>query len=659
LTHPPDNVEPSEKSLIDLAARKERATVRRLVLVGLLLLVPVTAWAQAPNKSPESLLAEDTLLYFRFDGVELHRQAYDQTAFGELMKGELGAFVDYVAKVIMKQVNELALRDLPRGGAVPQHLLQMQNAYGQLPQLLAYCNRHGFVAGVELLELENYRAQLTLVFPQGGERKNKDAIFAFLNLIPALIDMKVTENKIGSRTIYSVEGTEPVNVAWWQEGEHVVVVIGSEKPEHTLARADGKAKNLTANPVYQELTKFNKYETFLRGYLHFEPGLKMAKAKFPPAARLIDKLGLDGLKHLTFWSGCEGKSQRSTIVLKTDKERKGLLKAFSGTSSLSLEKLPPIPPDATSVSAMDLDLAVLTDIVLDTIEAVMKEFAPDEAGKLEEGLKQVEQMLGFDPRKDLLGSLGSQILTYSSPSEGIFVMGTTYVIQVKNAKKLQASLDKLVKLASQMSEDRVAVATRDCHGVKLQMIHIKQPGMIFVPTFAIHNDWLIVSMMPQGVQGYALRSAGKVSAWKPTPLFQKALSGESGKGKITGLSESDPRPTAKMLFSLAPLVGGAVNSFMPGAFDVSMIPNAQSVTEPLFPNVSLTIDEGDVIRSESWESLALPDVGDVGYMGILSLVAIGNIGRSASVQFGPGGQAVPFPPPPPPIERKREKQNDR
>lgn len=621
--------------------------MRRLLLAGWFILLPNIAAAQTPATPPESFLAENSTLYFRFDGIEPHRAAFDRTVIGELMHGELGAFMEYVGQVITQQMNKTVMAELPKAGIVPAHLLQIQNAYGHLPQLLDYCNRHGFLVGVELIDLENYRTQLTLVFPHGGERKSKHALFAFFNLIPSLAEMKVAETKVGTRTIYLVEGTAPVTVAWWQEGEHVIATVGTEPPEHTLMRVDGKSKNLTSNPLFQSVAKFDRYETMLRGFLDFEPGLKMAKTKFPPANRLIEQLGLDGLKDLTFWSGCEGRAQRSTMVLRTAKDRKGLLRAFTGASSLEFDRLPAIPPDATSVSAMDVDLAALADIILEAVQAVVREVAPDQADSIQQGVKQAEQMLGFDPRKDLLGSLGSQIVTYTTPSEGPFWLGSTCMIKVRDAKKLEATIEKLVAFASQAADNRITITTRDCHGVTLRMVQVKQPGMFLVPTYAIYQDWLVLSLMPQGVQGFALRAAGKVPAWKPTLMAGNAIAAEAGKGKITGFSITDPRPTATTLMSFAPIVGGFVNSVAPGGFDVSMIPNAQSVVGPLFPNIGLTIDEGDAIRSESWESLALPDLGGVAWMAVGSLAAIGNLGRSAQSTFNQVGNQINPPPPVP------------
>src|SRR6516162_3923662 len=165
--------------------------MRRILIACCFVLFPTLAIAQTPATPPESLLAENTSLYFRFDGIEPHRAAYERTAFGDLMRGEVGAFIDYVGKVITQQMSQLVLKDRPQGGAVPMHVLQLQNAYGQLPQLLDCCNRHGLLAGVELLDLENYRTQLTIVFPGATARKDRDALFAFFNLVPSLLELKV------------------------------------------------------------------------------------------------------------------------------------------------------------------------------------------------------------------------------------------------------------------------------------------------------------------------------------------------------------------------------------------------------------------------------------------------------------------------------------
>jgi hypothetical protein len=53
----------------------------------LLLLIPGLAHAQ---DAPEQLLPAGTQLYLRWDGVAAHQSAYEKTALGKMMKGDVG-----------------------------------------------------------------------------------------------------------------------------------------------------------------------------------------------------------------------------------------------------------------------------------------------------------------------------------------------------------------------------------------------------------------------------------------------------------------------------------------------------------------------------------------------------------------------------------------
>ena len=57
----------------------------------------------------------------------------------------------------------------------------------------------------------------------------------------------------------------------------------------------------------------------------------------------------------------------------------------------------------------------------------------------------LDEALGVDLRKDLLDSLGDKVVFYDSPSEGPLSLGQTVMLKVKDAKKLQDSLDQAVK----------------------------------------------------------------------------------------------------------------------------------------------------------------------------------------------------------------------
>jgi hypothetical protein len=59
--------------------------------------------------------------------------------------------------------------------------------------------------------------------------------------------------------------------------------------------------------------------------------------------------------------------------------------------------------------------------------------------------------------------------------------------------------------------------------------------------------------------------------------------------------------------SIAPLIAGAVSSFNPQLnFEVGSVPATPEVTKHLFPNISVTSDDGKILRQDSLDSLALP-----------------------------------------------------
>jgi len=76
------------------------------------------------------------------------------------------------------------------------------------------------------------------------------------------------------------------------------------------------------------------------------------------------------------------------------------------------------------------------------------------------------------------------------------------------------------------------------------------------------------------VHGYLSRAKGEMAAWKPSPRIAKTL--DTLPKEFTSISYSDPRPGLTQLLSIAPLIGGAINSFSPETnFEAAACPNAQ------------------------------------------------------------------------------------
>ena len=97
-------------------------------------------------------------------------------------------------------------------------------------------------------------------------------------------------------------------------------------------------------------------------------------------------------------------------------------------------------------------------------------------------------------------------------AEGPFTLGQTFLVKVKNPDKLHAALDQAIKAIGQATGADVSVKKKKYRGVELREVHVHQQGFFFLPTYAMHDGWLVLGYYPQNVQGYILRATGEVPA---------------------------------------------------------------------------------------------------------------------------------------------------
>jgi hypothetical protein len=562
-------------------------------LALLLLLAPGLVRAQ---ETPESLLPATTQVYLRFDGIDAHRAAYRKTALGQMLQGDTGAFLSELFGQLEKGASAAATLGQLLGGASPQQLKKMQadtQAVTRLPGLLA---DRGFFLAFEIASLEPPQGRLTLILPDAGAKP--DPLFGALRLAAAVGKADIKEAKIAGRTVSSLD-LELVHLTWWVEGKHAVLALGTDSPEVVVkSMTSGKQPRLTDNPLCKRLQGFDKFETAWRAFLDTGALVKLGGRRGAEVRRLLDDLGLDSLKSLVFYSGFDGKASRDLVEWDMPGPRKGLL-ALLGGKPFRLGDVPPLPPDVVSWSMTNFDSGAFFDTLVLAIEDIVRLVSPEDVPKVKGFLKDADNAVGLDLRKDLLGSLGGRLAQYSSPGDGPLALGQTALLQVKDPEKLQGAIDQVIKSLGQAAGIEVKIKKR------MRMVQVRQEGFIFVPTYAMVDGWLAVSLFPQPVEGFIARVKGTLPAWKPSPEVEEAL--RQMPQEFISISWSDPRPTVSMLFSIAPLIGGAVSSFAPQLnFDVSTLPNTQEVTRRLFPNVSITTDDGKTLRNESRGSLSLP-----------------------------------------------------
>jgi hypothetical protein len=185
------------------------------------------------------------------------------------------------------------------------------------------------------------------------------------------------------------------------------------------------------------------------------------------------------------------------------------------------------------------------------------------------------------------------------------------LIKVKDGKKLEAGLESLFKALGNLPGVNMTLHKKSYRGVDMHHVEIAGQGNFTSPAFAVHKGWLAIANYPQPIKGFILRSAGELPAWQA----DKELSQRLAKlpKEFTGIAVSDPRPALRFLLSATPAGLSLLNSISQFApdfrltpFDVNLVPNAHEATRHLFPNITITTDDGKTIRSDTRASLALP-----------------------------------------------------
>jgi hypothetical protein len=570
-------------------------------LCAAVILALTVAPAVRAEEAPEHLLPAGAQLYARFDGITAHEAAYKRTGIGQMMQGDTGAFIGNLYKQIQDGVGMgLAVEQLLHG-APPARIKKLQADARAATRLLDIISRKGFLFAVEVGKLEPPKVQLTFVLPDCAA--DFDALAGALRLSGALAKVDIKESKISGREVASLN-LAPVFLTWWVEGKHAVLTLGTEASEATVKTiAEGKHARLTESPLYRRVKGFDKFETAARAYIDMASLVRLGVTRGGDVRKLLDDLGLEGLQSLVFYSGFEGKAERSLVEWDMPGTRKGVF-ALMGSKPFRLGDLPPLPPDCASWSMSNFDMVALYDVGFKTAENIVRLIFPDQVAHVEEVRKQANMALGVDLRDDLLGALGGRFVQYSSPAEGPFTLGQTFLFKVKDAAKLQGAIEQAIKSLAGVSGANVRIKKRPYRGVDLRLVQLQVPGFPFVPTYAITDDWLAVAFFPQPVEGFIARTKGVMPAWKPSPDVVDSL--KKLPQEFISISYSDPRPTLKQLLSIAPLIGGTVASTSPEMnFDVGGLPNAQEATRHLFPNLSVTTDDGKTLRNESRNSLEL------------------------------------------------------
>jgi hypothetical protein len=663
----------------------------RLLGFGLLLvLFPAPAGAAVPatDTPPEKLLSPTTQLYVRWDGVTAHAETYKKSFWGPLMAGPSGdsvrALIAKVPKLLGNQLLAEPLLDGKPPAELKANLADLKNA-SKLVDLIA---DKGVLVGAEVREpkptLKGFGqafrgllggelpgvevllpdVQALVIVPNAGEQS--EVLFSTLRLALGSGDDKIEPFTVGSRKGFKLklnpgvwrgrsvrsnalgkaaaanpvlteqpeDGPAPpfsLQAAWWTEGKHFVLYVGTMKPETVVAEvaANPDKGGVTGHALYKRCKEEQKFTSVARAFVDAGKVVSLAKSlagPFVPGLNArLDELGFGNLKGIVINCGYDGREFRAVWEVDLPGERKGLAKILKGSAPIGLKDLPPLPADVNRFLAVRLDPAATYEAGLGVVEALtlgeelgVEDGAKDTTEKIrlrrEYLAKEFDKIIGVSVKDDILPCLGDKVVVYQSPNEGLSVFGTVVCVSLKDPAKAKAVADRVHRGLEGIVSAPVKVRKKMVKGVEVRELYSRGFG-ILVPTYAVVDDWLVVSVYPQGVQGMILRMKGDLPSWKPDADTLARLA-KLPKDGCT-LQYCDPTSTVKNLCTLGPLFLGTVSG-LGRAFgneggeadyeplDVGLIPNGHELSKHLFPNLTVIRDDGKTIRLEVNESLSVP-----------------------------------------------------
>jgi prepilin-type processing-associated H-X9-DG protein len=308
-------------------------------------------------------------------------------------------------------------------------------------------------------------------------------------------------------------GNAPVNIAVRAEGNLVALVIGSVPELDAVIGGKAKDKSLLTAKAFAATASLQK-PPVVTAYADVEGILKFvdeavqkgddreAKQKWP-AAR--DALGLRGLKRISFAQGFDGKDWGTHALVEAPAPRKGLLAGLDA-KPVSDDALRMIPSSATMAGVARADLAGLFDAVRKAVHQL------DENGarEMENGIKQLNDLIGLDLRQDVLGAFGDEWAYYVAPElTGRGPLGLVLVNRLHDPAKAQAASDKLKSLAN----DAIAKANEpnihiEFKQTKVGDVTVHYLAIPFVtPSWAIQGGNLYMGLYPQLVAQAASHGA--------------------------------------------------------------------------------------------------------------------------------------------------------
>ena len=442
----------------------------------------------------------------------------------------------------------------------------------------------------------------------------------------------LTKVDLAETKAYQFDLQEAGAMYFGNAGQVLVIAIGKEAYSGAIQRMKG-----TSQPAW--LTKLDKQAETLNhvhslGFLDMKSILRSVRKAFGANSSVVSELlGVSNVDQVQMVAGLDDEGS-VTHLLFDAVEVEGLLGMMT-KHPVKSSLFESIPADSIGAIALTLDIDDLLDLIR-SAETLMG------GGNEFDQFKQALQAnAGIDLEEDVLRNFGDSWALFNGASDG-WVTGATLVGDVKNGKKLTATVEKLFKTIAKQVKDmpayyRPKFFKQDYAGETIYSMIF--PDAFIETSFCIKQDRIFIGMFPQAVKT-AVKGLPSEEVLLDDMKAQKLSESKflKDEARLTGMTYVDAKLQTQLTYPYLQFTKAVISTFPMGEVSPEMstllngveLPPARSIIPKLKPSLILvrTSDTGIEIEARQTIPSNSTAIGIPVMVGML-LPAVGQVRQAA------------------------------